>query len=45
MTAEQIVKKIDAWLIHQCKDMTISQEERIVYSKVLDQLEQLYAAQ
>lgn len=42
MEAEQIVKKIDEWLIKQCKDETIPQEERIVYSKVLDQLEELY---
>ena len=43
MKAEQIVKKIDEWLMKKCKDETIPQEERIVYSKVLDQLEQLYA--
>ena len=43
MKAEQIVKKIDEWLIKQWKDETIPQEERIVYSKVLDKLEQLYA--
>lgn len=42
MKAEQIVKKIDEWLMKQCKDKTIPQEERIVYSKVLDQLEELY---
>ena len=35
MKAEQIVKKIDEWLMKQCKDETIPQEERIVYSKVL----------
>lgn len=42
MKAEQIVKKIDEWLMNQCQNKTIPQEERIVYSKVLDKLEQLY---
>ena len=43
MKAEQIVKKIDKWLMDQCQNKLIPQEERIVYSKVLDKLEQLYA--
>ena len=42
MKPEIILKKIDEWLIHQCKDLNIPQEERIIYSKVLDQLEELY---
>lgn len=37
-----IVKELDKWLCHNVNDKTIPQEERIVYSKVLDKLEQLY---
>ena len=37
-----IIKELDKWLCKKCKDKLIPEEERIVYSKVLDKLEDLY---
>ena len=37
-----IVKELDKWLCQKVNDINIPQEERIVYSKVLDKLEDLY---
>jgi hypothetical protein len=37
-----IVKELDKWLCNKVEDKNIPQEERIVYCKVLDKLEQLY---
>ena len=36
------LKKLDYWLCAKVKDLNIPQEERIVYSKVLDKIEDLY---
>lgn len=36
------LKILDEWLMHKCKDLTVPKEERIVYSKVLDKIEELY---
>ncbi len=37
-----ILKELDKWLCRKVRDKDISEEERIVYSKVLDKLEDLY---
>ena len=37
-----ILKELDKWLCRKVNDKNIPQEERIVYSKVLDKLEDLY---
>ena len=37
-----ILKELDKWLCHQVNDKNVPQEERIVYGKVLDKLEDLY---
>ena len=37
-----ILKELDKWLCQKVCDKNIPQEERIVYSKVLDKLEDLY---
>lgn len=37
-----IIKELDKWLCRKVNDKGIPQEERIVYSKVLDKLEDLY---
>lgn len=37
-----ILKELDKWLCRKVRDKDIPQEERIVYSKVLDKLEDLY---
>ena len=37
-----ILKELDIWLCKKVNDKNIPQEERIVYSKVLDKLEDLY---
>ena len=37
-----ILKELDKWLCHKVNDKNVPQEERIVYSKVLDKLEDLY---
>ena len=37
-----ILKELDKWLCRKVRDKDISQEERIIYEKVLDKLEELY---
>ena len=37
-----ILKELDKWLCRKVKDKDISEEERIIYNKVLDKLEDLY---
>lgn len=37
-----ILKELDKWLCRKVNNKDIPQEERIVYSKVLDKLEDLY---
>lgn len=40
-----IVKELDKWLCKKVNDKFIPIEERQIYSKVLDKLEQLYLEQ
>lgn len=37
-----IIKELNKWLCQKVNDKKIPQEERIIYSKVLDKLEDLY---
>jgi hypothetical protein len=36
------LKILDEWLCKKVNDLNIPQEERIIYSKVLDKIEELY---